>query len=96
MQEIHPWLGMLVIRRRCETSWCDLDLTFHLSVVTLTFKILSKPWDCEVYEVDISQALGHFLFLKCYFSSSLIVANVISISSGVPTSQMIFDKVESL
>ena len=26
---------------RCITSWCDLDLTFDLAVVTLTFKILS-------------------------------------------------------
>ena len=27
---------------RCATSWCDLDLTFDLAVVTLTFKILSR------------------------------------------------------
>ena len=26
---------------RCAASWCDLDLTFDLAVVTLTFKILS-------------------------------------------------------
>ena len=26
---------------RCATSWCDLDLTFVLAVVTLTYKILS-------------------------------------------------------
>ena len=26
---------------RCATSWSDLDLTFDLAVVTLTFKILS-------------------------------------------------------
>ena len=26
---------------RCAMSWCDLDLTFNLVVVTLTFKILS-------------------------------------------------------
>ena len=26
---------------RCATSWCDLDLTFDLAVVTLTYKILS-------------------------------------------------------
>ena len=25
---------------RCVASWCDLDLTFDLTVVTLTFKIL--------------------------------------------------------
>ena len=27
---------------RCATSWCDLDLTFELAVVTLTYKILSN------------------------------------------------------
>ena len=27
---------------RCAMSWCDLDLTFDLAVVPLTFKILSK------------------------------------------------------
>ena len=26
---------------RCASSWCDLDLTFDLVVVTLTYKILS-------------------------------------------------------
>ena len=26
----------------CAMSWCDLDLTFDLAVVTLTFKILSR------------------------------------------------------
>ena len=35
-------------------SWCDLDLTFDLAVVTLTYKILSGPYlrDCKVQEVD--------------------------------------------
>ena len=26
---------------RCAVLWCDLDLTFDLALVTLTFKILS-------------------------------------------------------
>ena len=26
---------------RCAASWCDLDLTFDLAIVTLTYKILS-------------------------------------------------------
>ena len=34
-------LGTLASRCRCARSWCDLDLTFDLVVVTLTFKILS-------------------------------------------------------
>ena len=25
---------------RCATSWCDLDLTFDLAIMTLTYKIL--------------------------------------------------------
>ena len=31
-------------------SWCDLDLTFELAVVTLTYKILSGLYlgDCKV------------------------------------------------
>ena len=27
---------------RCATSWCDLDLTFALAVMTLGLKILSR------------------------------------------------------
>ena len=35
-------------------SWCDLDLTFGLSIVTLIFKIGPGPYlrDYEVQEVD--------------------------------------------
>ena len=33
--------GTLVRRCRCAISWCDLDLTFDLALVTLTCKILS-------------------------------------------------------
>ena len=32
---------ILVRGCRCATSWCDLDLTFDLAVVALTYKILS-------------------------------------------------------
>ena len=34
-------VGTLVKGCSCATSWCDLDLTFDLAVVTLTYKILS-------------------------------------------------------
>ena len=34
-------VGILVRVCRCATSWCDLDLTFDLVVVTLIYKILS-------------------------------------------------------
>ena len=39
---------------RCATSWCDLDLTFDLAVVTLTYKILSGLYlgNRKVYEID--------------------------------------------
>ena len=38
----------------CAMSWCDLDLTFDLAVVTSTFKILSRLYlgNRKVYEVD--------------------------------------------
>ena len=46
---------------RCATSWSDLDLTFDLAVVTLTYKILSGLYlgNCKVWEVDTW--LGHWL-----------------------------------
>ena len=35
-------LGRTLVRvDRCETSWCDLDLTFDLVILTMSFKILS-------------------------------------------------------
>ena len=34
-------VGTLVGGCRCAASWCDLDLTFDLAIVTKTFKILS-------------------------------------------------------
>ena len=41
-------------------SWCDLDLTFDLAVVTLTFKILSGLYlgNRKVQEVDIGRDIG--------------------------------------
>ena len=35
---------------RCATSWCDLDLTFDLAIVTLTYKTLSVLYlgNCKV------------------------------------------------
>ena len=40
---------------RCVTSWCDLDLTFDLAVVTLTYNALSVVYfgNHKVEEVDI-------------------------------------------
>ena len=51
----------LVREHRCVTSWCDLDLTFDLAVVTLTYKILSGLYlrHCKVWEVNTWQ--GHWL-----------------------------------
>ena len=34
-------VGTLARACSCATSWSDLDLTFDLAVVTLTYKILS-------------------------------------------------------
>ena len=35
-------VGTLVRSCRCATSWYNLDMTFDLAVVTLTYKILSR------------------------------------------------------
>ena len=50
-------VGTLVRRCMCATSWCDLDLTFDLAVVTsltLTYKILSGLYleNRKVEDVD--------------------------------------------
>ena len=39
---------------RCAASCCDLDLTFDVAIVYLTYKILSGLYlrDRKVYEVD--------------------------------------------
>ena len=45
----------LILGRGCKyaTSWCDLDLTFDLAVVTLTCKVLPGLYvgNCKVWEV---------------------------------------------
>ena len=35
-------VGTLSEGCRCATEWCDLDFSFDLAVVTLTFEILFK------------------------------------------------------
>ena len=47
-------VGTLVRGCRCATSWCDLDLTFGLAVVTFSYKILSGLYlvNRKVYESD--------------------------------------------
>ena len=44
-------VGTLVIGYRCVLSWCDLNLTFYLAVVTLTFKILLHLWVCLLMQI---------------------------------------------
>ena len=41
---------ILVGGSRCATSWCDLDLTFNLAVVNLTYKTWSGLYlgNCKV------------------------------------------------
>ena len=48
-------VGILVRECRCAVSWSDLDLTFDLAVVTLTYKILSGLYlgNLKVWEIDI-------------------------------------------
>ena len=40
-------VGTLIRGCRCTMSWCNLDLTLDLAVVTLTFKILSGLYTSE-------------------------------------------------
>ena len=44
----------LIRQCRCATSWCNLDLTFDLAIVTLTYKILFGVYfrNRKVQEVD--------------------------------------------
>ena len=35
-------IGTFVRGCRCATSWCDLDLTFDLAIMTLSYKILPR------------------------------------------------------
>ena len=42
-------------------SWCDLDLTFDLNVVTLTYKILSGPVFTNILILRIRIFLEFFL-----------------------------------
>ena len=49
-------LGTLVVGCWCTTSLCDIDLTFDLAIVTMTFYIIVSNISrkvCEVLEVNI-------------------------------------------
>ena len=46
----------------CATSWCDLDMTFDLAVMTLTCKILSRlylgNWKVQEVEGTLVEVVG--------------------------------------
>ena len=42
-------------------SWCDLDLTFDLGIVTLTYKILSGLYLRNRKVLQVDTLLGHWL-----------------------------------
>ena len=54
--------GTFVRGCRCAMSWCDLDLTFDLAVVTLSLKILNR-----LVLVLYLYIVLHFLSPRCYF-----------------------------
>ena len=67
-------VGTLVQGCRYATSWCDLDLTFDLTVVTLTYKILSglylrnhKKLYLELYITDTALKVSTSLY--CFTTS---------------------------
>ena len=45
---------------RCATSWCDLNLAFHLALVTLSFKILSGLYlgKCKCRRLMLDRDIG--------------------------------------
>ena len=55
-------------------SWCDLDLTFDLAVVILTFKILS----------------GLYLYIFSLLINAVIVSKIVSLGYEVWASLMLF------
>ena len=66
-------VGTLVRGCRCPMSWCDLDFTFDLAVVTLTYKILSGLY------------LGNFL-LYFFINAVILLLNclVLTLSLHFP------------
>ena len=54
-------VGTLVRGCRCAASWSDLDLTFDLAVVTLTYKILSGLYLINRTVQEVDTWLGHWL-----------------------------------
>ena len=55
-QGVGSWYFVRTLVRRCRCTFasCGLDFTFDLTIVTLTFKILSGLYrgSCKVWEVD--------------------------------------------
>ena len=47
---------------RCATSLCDLDLTFYLAVVTLTYKMLPRAYlsNCKVVVKTANRIVGFY------------------------------------
>ena len=61
--------GTLARVHRCKTSWCDLDLTFDLAVVILTYNALSGP-----------QVLSQ-LHVKACIATSVYMGNIQNIQT---------------
>ena len=71
---------------RCAMSWCDLDLTFDLAVVTLTFKIFILTFTkLTLFTLKVSASLNCFTF-----SVSHGVENYFPWLCGVGISDAIF------
>ena len=51
-------VGTLVRKCRCAMSWCDLDLTFDLAVVTLSLKILSGLYLVSCRKLILGRDIG--------------------------------------
>ena len=53
---------------RCKTSWCDLDLTFDLAIVTLTYNALSGLYleTIRCRKLIFGRDIGQGLCVQCY------------------------------
>ena len=56
-------VGTLVGDCRCAMSWCDVDLTFDLAIVTLTFKILTGLYLGNRKLSEVNTWYGYWLWV---------------------------------
>ena len=84
----------------CTASWCDIDLTFDLTVVILNFK--SCLVNCKLYEVDICRGIVSTAIFEIYLSSHKAIQNeatdyiyLIALSPLIAVLQLIYRSIRT-